>query len=106
MSDYIHIGNNTICGDNVVNNWKIIADSKPSHTWVHLKSFPSAHVVIRSVNPTDEDIMYAAKLCKNESKFKNVGNIKAVYSKVKNLRLDPERGVVFESSDCNEVKVV
>ena len=106
-NESIVIGKNTLCGKNDLDNWKIISDSDTSHTWLHLNSFPSPHVIIRSENPSKDEIEYAAKLCKEKSKFKNVRNLKVVYTKVGNLSFGSETGsVVFGSKrKCSYVKI-
>jgi len=84
-NENIVVGSNTICGKNAEDNWRIIQQSEPEHTWFHLNAFPSAHVVIRSPNPSKEEIEHAANICKSHSKFKHVKNIKVVYTPICNL---------------------
>ena len=88
-----------VIGSNAQENWKIIRESEPSHVWFHLNSFPSPHVIIRSDNPTPSEIEAAAILCKSRSKYKNVRNIKVVYTKVDNLELGDEVGSVHIISE-------
>ena len=83
-----------VIGSNAQENWDIIENSEPSHIWFHLNSFPSPHVVIRSENPGDQEIIDAANLCKSKSKYKNIKNAKVVYCRVANLELASEVGAV------------
>lgn len=83
-----------VCGKNAHDNWKIIEESDDDHTWLHLNSFPSPHVIIRDSNPSVEQIMEAAKICKDQSKYSNIKNIKVVYTKIDNLVFGNEVGCV------------
>lgn len=83
-----------VIGSNAKENWDIIKNSEPGHIWFHLNSFPSPHVIIRSHEPTEFEIMEAAYLCKDNSKYKNIRNIKVVYTRVHNLELAKEVGSV------------
>ncbi|CAN0448040.1 unnamed protein product [Pylaiella littoralis] len=81
-------------GANARENWDLITDSEPEHIWVHLNSFPSPHVVIRSSNPSISEIEFAAELCKANSKYKKIKNIKVMYTRIDNLKLGDEIGSV------------
>ena len=85
----------TVVGKNDSDNWNIIKESSSDDIWFHLNSFPSPHVITR-INGSDEevDINYAASLCKSKSKYKNVPNIKIVYTSIKNLKLGNKVGSV------------
>ena len=83
-----------VIGANNKENWDIVTESDPGHIWFHLNSFPSPHVVIRSEEPDEETILYAAALCKKKSKYKNIKNIKVVYTRIANLELGEDIGSV------------
>ena len=92
-------------GKNAQDNWRIINESDDEWLWFHLNSFPSCHVIIKSCNPSTEEILEAARICKRNSKYKNVRNIKVVYTHVKNLRYGDEPGSVniISKRRCNYV---
>ena len=83
-----------VAGTNAQENWDIIKRSEPGHIWFHLNSFPSPHVIIRSENPGDQQIIDAAHLCKSTSKYKNIKNARVVYCRVANLEMADEVGAV------------
>ena len=83
-----------VVGSDAQENWDIIRDSEPGHVWFHLNSFPSPHVIIRTDTPSKEDIGYAARLCKSKSKYRNIRNIKVVYTRIHNLELGDKVGIV------------
>lgn len=79
--------NEIVIGKNAIDNERIVKESSPCDLWFHLNSFPSAHVVIRNCSPSEEIIQKAAEICKSNSKFKNVKNIKVVYTQIQNIEI-------------------
>lgn len=73
-----------IIGQNAIENWDII-DFKSDNIWLHLNSFPSCHVIIEDKSPPEEVINYAAMLCKENTKYRNLKNLKICYTKCNNL---------------------
>lgn len=94
-----------LIGKNAEDNWRIIKESEGEWLWFHLNSFPSCHVIIQDSDPTAENILEAAKLCKFYSKYKHIRNIKIVYTNVNNLRFGESIGSVHVISKrkCNYV---
>ena len=93
-----------IIGENAQENHDII-NFKCDHIWLHLKSFPSCHVVIKDNNPDDEVLNYAAALCKENTKYKNLKNLKICYTKCNNLIKGDKPGSVSYKSK-RQVKVI
>ena len=91
--------NNTIIkvGANADENWMLV-DSNKEYTWLHLNSFPSCHVVIESTEPTQEEIMFAAQLCKQNTKYRNLRNLKICYTTCGNLKKGVKAGSVIYNS--------
>jgi|TARA_B100001059_G_scaffold196625_2_gene201705 predicted ribosome quality control (RQC) complex YloA/Tae2 family protein len=84
-------------GANADENWMLV-DSNKEYTWLHLNSFPSCHVVIESVEPTQEEIMFAAQLCKQNTKYRNLRNLKICYTTCGNLKKGVKAGSVIYNS--------
>ena len=93
-----------IIGENAKDNWDII-DFESDNIWLHLNSFPSCHVVIKDNNPDDEVLNYAAALCKENTKYKNLKNLKICYTKCNNLIKGDKPGSVSYKSK-RQVKVI
>lgn len=94
-------------GKDAQGNWDLIVESEPDEVWIHLASFPSPHVVI-SPDPTTEQLIEAGNLCRSNSKFKNLKNIKIVYTRIDNLVLvqDQIGCVDFKSKrQCSYMKI-
>lgn len=84
-------------GSNARENWQLV-DSDESYTWLHLNSYPSCHVVIESYQPTQSEIIFAAQLCKENTKYRNLRNLKICYTTCGNLRKGIDVGsVVYKS---------
>ena len=84
-------------GANADENWMLV-DSNKEYTWLHLNSFPSCHVVIESAEPTQEEIMFAAQLCKQNTKYRNLRNLKICYTTCGNLKKGVKAGSVVYNS--------
>jgi predicted ribosome quality control (RQC) complex YloA/Tae2 family protein len=87
-----------IIGKNSQENWDLI-DKMSESIWLHLKSFPSCHVFINKSNPDMDTIEYAAKLCKENTKYKNLSNLKVNYTPVKNVIKAEKVGSVYFKSN-------
>ena len=87
-------GTSISIGENAQENWDLIDSSEGEWLWFHLKSFPSAHVVLHSDNPTNEQMMAAAVYCKDSTKYKNLKNLKISYCKIKNIKKAEKIGSV------------
>lgn len=81
-------------GENAVENTELVKCSNPNFTWVHLKSFPSGHVVIESSNPSRDLLQYASSLCLQNTKQKKMKNVMASITNISNLKLTDKKGEV------------
>ena len=87
-----------IIGQNAKENWDLL-DNNENFLWFHLKSFPSCHVIILNENPDETTIQKAAELCKENTKYKSLKNIKINYTPIKNIKKSKEVGSVeFKSN--------
>jgi len=85
-------------GQNAQENWDLV-DSDPTYIWFHLNSYPSGHVVIYNIDPTLEELIYAANLCKSNTKYRNLKNIKVCYTNCGNLKKGTTVGSVTYKSN-------
>ena len=87
-----------IIGQNAQENWDLI-NFDCDYIWLHLNSFPSCHVIIEDNNPEQEVLEYAAQLCKENTKYRNLKNLKICYTKCNNLKKGKDIGsVVYKSN--------
>ena len=81
-------------GQNKTENWSLLNENN-LYTWFHLNSFPSCYVICCTENITLELIEYGAKLCKENTKYRNLKNLKINYTTIKNLKKAQQEGAVF-----------
>lgn len=78
---------NAWVGENAQDNWNILDDAKGSYWFFHLASFPSCYVIYACVNKlTPENIVDLSSLCKNNTKYRNLPNVKVEYTQCENVR--------------------
>ena len=67
-------------GENARDNWDMLSQSKPEHYFFHLSSFPSAYVIlVCEGEPSQKEILRGAQICKENTKYRNLKNLKVDY---------------------------
>jgi hypothetical protein len=103
-----------IIGENAQDNWDILNMYKKENNkfiWFHLNSFPSCYVIMCStINNLDKSqihnyLHYGAELCKNNTKYKNLKNVKIIYTTLNKLSNTDTIGEVIISGKTNIVTV-
>jgi hypothetical protein len=104
-------------GENAKDNWKLLDDSKminENFIWFHLNSFPSSYVIMYSTideiknnleNNIDDFLSFGANLCKENSKYKFLKDIKIIYTSLKRLKKTDNVGEVLISGKKNYIKL-
>ena len=93
-------------GQNSLENWSLLDQSNKDDIFFHLSSFPSGYVILNHDTVlTDEMIQTAAKICKDNTKFKNINNIKVDYCSVNNLIKGNIEGEVYFKSNRKVSKI-
>ena len=95
MKFFTHNNLNFIVGQSAEENWKIILQANRKYTWVHADGIPSAHVIIETDEPFQEDIEYACNLCAEQTKITNNKNQLYILSPVSNIKLGSKPGEVI-----------
>tara|TARA_Y100000385_G_C12820799_1_gene520270 strand:- start:322 stop:651 length:330 start_codon:yes stop_codon:yes gene_type:complete len=92
---------NCLVGQNKNDNWKLLDNIKnKEYYFFHLSSFSSAYVFAETDFLTDNKIIKdIAKVCLNNTKYKNLKNIKVDYCRVKNLEKGENIGEVIYISN-------
>ena len=99
MKQFKFKGVNIYVGENKDENWNLLDKSHPNDFFVHLNSFPSGHVKIETYIFDIEIILYAGKICKEYSKYKNLKDLKICYCNYENVLKGETKGeVVFKSN--------
>jgi hypothetical protein len=84
-------------GKNAQENWNLI-ETNENFIWMHLNSFPSGHIIIENENPSNEMLYICGLHCKENTKYKNLKNLKVCYTTVGNLIKGKEIGSVYFKS--------
>jgi predicted ribosome quality control (RQC) complex YloA/Tae2 family protein len=85
-------------GQNAIDNDNIITEASQTDIWFHLKNFPSCHVIIECSKEFPIDsimIMHCANLVKQNTKYKNVPNLKVNYIPIKHIQKTNTPGLVI-----------
>lgn len=93
MKTITHNGINIIVGQNAKENWSLL-DTNENYLWFHLRSFPSCFVIIEDEYPDNLTVLAAATICKENTKYRNLKNLKINYTPVKNLKKVGKEGTV------------
>ena len=103
-----------IIGGSAQENWDILYKANKicnDYIWFHLNSFPSCYVIMYSTidelvdNSLNDYLIYGAELCKNNSKYKNLKDIKICYTTLKKLRKTEKIGEVIVQGKKNIIKL-
>lgn len=71
--------------NNLQNDRLTFKTANKNETWLHVKDMPGSHVIIRSTDPSDQDILEAAQLAAYFSKGRMSDHVSVDYVKVKQL---------------------
>ena len=101
-------------GENAKDNFDLLDkfNDYPDYLWFHLNSFPSPYVIVNItkfelLNNNDKDLLlkYACDLCKDNSKYKNLKNLKIIWTPIKNLKKTENIGEVIISGKKNIISI-
>ena len=84
-------------GKNSNENWQLLKENQ-NYIWFHLASFPSCYVICCDEDPSSEMIEYGAKLCKENTKYRNYTNLRVNYTPLNNLKKAEVEGMVYIKS--------
>jgi len=74
-------------GKNSMQNDRLTLHARGNETWLHAQGIPGSHVIIRSeAEPSDETLLYAAKLAAYYSKGRNHPALPVDYTKRKHVK--------------------
>ncbi|MGF9965575.1 Rqc2 family fibronectin-binding protein [Bacillus rhizoplanae] len=77
----ILVGKNNKQNDYLTNKF-----ARRDEIWLHTKDIPGSHVVIRSLEPSDETLVEAAKLAAYFSKAKESSSVPVDYTKIRHVK--------------------
>ena len=118
MKSYVYKNINFIIGNNAKENWQILDNMKhlnENYLWFHLNSFASPYVIMNCTknemekmydkNEIKEILEFGAKLCKDNSKYKFLNDLKILYMPLKKLEKGNKIGEVIISGKKNTISL-
>lgn len=107
MKNILIENKNCLIGGNSKENWILLEKSKPEYLFFHLSSFPSCYVIYESLSETDiETIKQIALVCKKNTKYKNIPNIKVDYTLCDNVIKGDIEGEIYYKSNKKVKKII
>jgi len=103
-----------IIGESAQENWNILDNANKINNdfiWFHLNSFPSCFVIMYSNienlrdNSLNEYLTYGANLCKQNTKYRNLNDLKICCTSLKKLKKTNKIGEVIISGKKNIIKL-
>lgn len=98
MKTVVHEKTTYQIGQSAEENWALIARAAKDHWWVHLEGRASAHIILEIDDPLDDELVFAAGLCKTQTKVDKPAQ-QCVATRVGNLRLGSKAGEVYFKKD-------
>ena len=104
-----------LVGQNSQENWDLLESCSRinnEYIWFHLNSFPSCYVIMCSsltdISCTEIKnnlINYGAELCKKNTKYRHLSNLKICYTSLKKLKKTSKIGEVIITGKKNIIKL-
>ena len=95
-----------VIGQNAKDNWNILdlyKKENDKYIWFHLNSFSSPYIIMccsldnLEISQINNYLNFGAQLCKNNSKYRNLPNLKIIYTSLKKLTKTDKLGEVIIS---------
>ena len=107
---------NYYIGKTAQENWDLLDKFKKendNYIWFHLNSFPSGYIImettienLKNLNlDINEYLNYGARLCLDNTKYRNLSNIKIVYTILKKLTKTNKIGEVIICGKRNLITI-
>ena len=107
-----------LIGQNAQDNWDILDSSfklNPEYIWFHLNSFPSPYIIMHSTikelnslyssKEIQDILIYGATLCKENSKYSFLNDLKICYTSLNKLTKTGKIGEVLIKGKTKIVKL-
>jgi predicted ribosome quality control (RQC) complex YloA/Tae2 family protein len=95
-------------GSNAKENWQLLSESNPTDILFHLHSFPSCYVILKNdfdTFPNQDIIQQTAIICKTNTKYKNLKDIKVDYTFCRNVEKGEVVGELIYKSNKKVLSV-
>jgi len=79
-------GTEIFVGKNNLQNEKLTFSAEPNEWWLHVKDAPGSHVIVKSENPADETMLFAAHMAAKHSSLSSSSNVPVDYTRRKYVK--------------------
>jgi hypothetical protein len=87
-------------GQSAEENWCLLDEAKDNNIFFHLSSFPSGYVILSYDGKlTTEILRIGAEICKKNTKYRNIRDLKVDFCYVDNLYKGEKVGEVYFKSN-------
>ena len=73
-------------GRNNVQNERLTFSAQPDEWWLHAKDMPGSHVIVKSARPSDETLLFAARLAAKYSKGSASSSVPVDYTQRRHVK--------------------
>tara|TARA_R110002072_G_scaffold201239_1_gene359000 strand:- start:2069 stop:2416 length:348 start_codon:yes stop_codon:yes gene_type:complete len=115
MREIIFENTKFLIGQNSQENWNLLDSCNKinnEYIWFHLNSFPSCYVIMCSplndiscIESKNILLNYGAELCKQNTKYRDLPNLKICYTSLKKLKKTNKIGEVIIIGKPNVIKL-
>lgn len=101
-------------GQTAKENWELLEtlqQENSSYIWFHLNSFPSPYVIMKSdlmeisEQSHSDYLIYGATLCRDNTKYRNLKDLKICYTRLKKLKRGSKVGEVIIKGKTSIIKL-
>jgi predicted ribosome quality control (RQC) complex YloA/Tae2 family protein len=85
-------------GQNAKENWNMLCDIEDNFLFFHLSDFPSCYVIIEYnniENPPYDLLKFGATICKSNTKYRNMKNIRVDWTWCNNIKKGRKIGEIY-----------
>ena len=79
-------GTEVFVGRNNVQNERLTFSAQPDEWWLHAKDMPGSHVIVKSTRPSDETLLFAARLAAKYSKGSASSSVPVDYAQRRHVK--------------------
>ena len=79
-------GTEVFVGRNNVQNERLTFSAQPDEWWLHAKDMPGSHVIVKSTRPSDETLLFAARLAARYSKGSASSSVPVDYTQRRQVK--------------------
>ena len=118
MKEEIYKDIKFLIGQNAQENWDLLDESfilNPDYIWFHLNSFPSPYVIMHSsikelkllytTAEIEEILLFGAAVCKENSKYKFLKELKICYTSLQKLEKTDTVGEILIKGKKHIIKL-